>query len=104
MLRWQSPFTSDNSSNASTSSSLGNSSDHHQQQQPGQLPVQLELVVHDIPTDIWQLGKREKRTPDSSAIAAILRRHLVEAAAHGSSVRAIVEYTTPQHISGKHAW
>ena len=64
----------------------------------------MDLAIHDIPVEIWQLGSRDKRQPSAVALLELLREQALAAAEGGAVVRAVVEYTTPQHLSGKHAW
>jgi hypothetical protein len=70
-----------------------------------QLAAAAEVEIHDMPVEIWKLGKRDKRHPDAAALDALLRSLAARQTASGSGlVRAVVEYSTPQHLSGKHAW
>jgi hypothetical protein len=73
---------------------------------PLQLVAAAEVEVHDMPIEIWKLGKRDKKHPDAVALDALLRtlRGDGSGGAGTAVVRAAVEYTTPQHLSGKHAW
>lgn len=66
----------------------------------------VEVAVHDMPITIWQMASRSKKQPDAAALLELLRHHSgLGSHPPGSIVlRAIVEHTTPQHLSGKHAW
>ncbi|GAB4819483.1 hypothetical protein N2152v2_006529 [Parachlorella kessleri] len=75
----------------------------------------LAVSVHDMPIELWEQHKRSKRQPDPAALLAILQEStgaatlVGDAGAAGAGggdlvVRAVLEHTTPQHLSGKYAW
>jgi hypothetical protein len=59
-----------------------------------------EAAVHDMPVEVLRLGTRDKRQACPAALAALLRA----LAPAGGGAAAAVEHSTPQHLSGKHAW
>jgi len=59
-----------------------------------------EIVVHDMPTETWEMRSRVKKRPSALAMQRLLRPLLEDAAV----VRVAVEFSTPTHLSGKFAW
>eukprot|EP00887_Chlorella_sp_A99_P007832 scaffold20.g7832.t1 len=89
----------------------------------------LQLSVHDMPVELWEMGTRAKRQPSAQSLISLLQQHTgpdpgagagvvpaapaaatAEPAAQPTApeppmvVRAVVEYSQPLSMSGKHAW
>ena len=59
-----------------------------------------DIVVHDMPTEAWEMRSRVKKRPSAQSIRQLLQPLLEEA----DIVRVAVEFSTPTHLSGKFAW
>lgn len=98
VLRWK---PASRIKNSSTSSPLWAS--------VGDIEASTDLTVIDMPTELWKLGTREKRHPDPAALAALFEEYTSSVtttrdSGENSVLAAALEYTTPQHLSGKYAW
>lgn len=113
VLSWQNP-----AADSSECSALLSSSSHRSSTLGTHAPslASLSVEVHDLPVEVWQLGSRNKRQPNPVGIHQILQQCLEEPGLQsqhasrdedgrqGTVARAVVEHTTPQHLSGKFAW
>ena len=67
------------------------------------LPSFSQLCIHDMPTEIWKSGTRNKRQPDALQLAPLFEEYS-RLRNDGTIIRAVVEYSMPHHTSGKYAW
>jgi hypothetical protein len=61
---------------------------------------EADIVVHDMPTETWEMRSRQKKRPSATELVGLFRPLLDDA----DIVRVAVEFTTPTHLSGKFAW
>jgi hypothetical protein len=69
---------------------------------PDHLLSIAQAEVFDMPTEIWKMKAREKKQPSPAAFLQLLQN--IAAEDPRAAVRAVVEFTTPTHLSGKYAW
>lgn len=69
---------------------------------PEDLAAAAHIDIFDMPTEIWQMKKREKKQPSPAAFLEILQR--LQREHPEASLRAVLEFTTPGPLSGKYAW
>lgn len=128
VLSWRNPPASaaGSSGTGDTSNSGDTSASASSTEWPAHLATEaVGVEVHDMPIEVWELGTRSKRQPHAAELIALLRQQLGlpggggEGGLWGSSgssngvggggsckvvTRAVLEHTTPQHLSGKYAW
>jgi hypothetical protein len=69
---------------------------------PDQLIAFAHPEVFDMPTEIWKMKAREKKQPSPASFLQLLQS--IAAQDPSADLRAVLEFTTPTHLSGKYAW
>lgn len=119
LLSWHNPPAI---SSMVATSSCGHTRSSSESSSPWPALADLQLAVHDMPVELWEQSLRAKKHPSAASITSLLRKELqggscsasisglgqADAAVAGRQqptvVRAVVEYSPPLHMSGKHAW
>lgn len=62
------------------------------------------IEIHDMPTETWKMKSRDKKYPSPQGILSLLQTIKSKELTSNTSIHAVLEFTTPTHLSGKFAW
>lgn len=69
---------------------------------PIELAASASIEIFDMPIEVWKLHRREKKHPSPESLLALFATFVADT--DPDTIRAVVEFGSPSHLSGKYAW